>query len=324
MSKPKAVPSRKCTVGHCYAPETLCDLGYSLKECPNYQKTGGDVPEAGSAIEITAPLPWTGSALGTDDVGFVAARSAPRMLGIIGPHNAGKTTLLVAWYLLLHRGYSVPGRQFAGSCTFGAWESLARWMRWPSNGGNGFPPHTSLSDLRQPGLLHLAFRIADDVLEDVLFTDAPGEWFARWAVNRDDDAAAGARWTVEKSDAFAVVIDCEGLTGPKRGTVRSQIFDLALRLSEEKGNRPVDIIWAKSDYKIDESLRTAIENNLQQRLPDARHFSVSVSNVGKPEGMELLTAPLVSLLSSHAKLPRTSLKTAPKSDLDSFLSYRGK
>ena len=324
MSKAKAVSSRKCSVGHCYAPETLCDLGYTLKECPNYLKSGGEAPEADSTSENTAPLPWTGAALGTDDVEFVAARSAPRMFGIIGPHNAGKTTLLVAWYLLLHRGYSVPGRQFAGSCTFGAWESLARWMRWPSNGGHGFPPHTSLSDLRQPGLLHLAFRKDDNVLEDVLFTDAPGEWFARWAVNRDEEAAAGARWTIEKSDAFAVVIDCEALAGPKRGTVRNQIFDLALRLSEEKGNRQVDVIWAKSDHKIEDGIRAAVESILKQRLPDARHFSVSMTGAGKPEGLELLTAPLISLLSKHAKLPRPSLELVPKSDLDSFLSYRGK
>ena len=71
-------------------------------------------------------MPWSGSVLGLTDLGFVAGRSKPIVLAVMGPHNAGKTTLLGACYLLLGRGHR-PNEElrFAGSCSLAGWENVA-------------------------------------------------------------------------------------------------------------------------------------------------------------------------------------------------------
>ena len=325
MSSVLSEKSKPCPVSHCYAPEVSCNLGHALNECPHFRAGETAQPKEAEPTSTELPLPWAGAAMGTDDLGFVAARSAPRLLGLVGSHNAGKTTLLVAWFLLLSRGVRMPERLFAGSCSIGGWENLAHWLRWlPGGGGPSFPPHTSLSDQRQPGLLHLTFRRNDGALEDVLLTDAPGEWFARWIVNRDDPSAEGARWTIQKSDALAIVIDCEALAGPDRGVARSQLFDLAQRLADECSDRPIIVVWTKSDVKIDVGLRAAVEERLKQRLPTAPHFSVTIKSAGTPSGDEALLAPFVSFLTTARTEPRTVRPIEPISDSDAFLSYRGK
>jgi hypothetical protein len=176
--------SQRCPIAHCDAYVTGCDLGVKpLTNCKHWQQRTVE-PGTESALPPSNPLPWTGASLGIDDISYIAARSSPRLIAILGPHNSGKTTLLVAWYLLLSRGWRPPDRIFAGSCSLGGWEDLAHWLRWPPAAGPAYPPHTSLHDGPKPGLLHLAFRRNDGRLEDVLLTDAPGEWFSRWAVNR--------------------------------------------------------------------------------------------------------------------------------------------
>ena len=270
------------------------------------------------------PLPWTGAAIGSDDVSYVAARSAPRLLGIIGPQNAGKTTLLGAWYLLLNRGNRLPGRIFAGSCSFGGWENLAGWLRWLPDAGPRFPPHTSLHDQRQPGLLHLALRRENGVLEDLLLTDAPGEWFNRWVINSDDLAAEGARWTIQKADAIAIVIDCQALAGPDRGIVRNQVYNLVQRLGDERTDRMTVIIWAKSDHKVDVEMQAAIEGRIRQRLPESPHFRVSIKGADTPAGTQALLAPLFALLAYEPALPRPLTPLPVPVGSDAFLSYRGK
>jgi hypothetical protein len=49
-----------------------------------------------------------------------------------------------------------------------------------------------------------------------MFADAPGEWFQKWAANRDSADGAGARWVAEHADVFLLVADCEALQAPAR------------------------------------------------------------------------------------------------------------
>jgi hypothetical protein len=157
-----------------------------------------------SQAEDAFLLPWSSNSLGIVDLQFIAGRSKPLLIGIIGPHNAGKTTLLTVLYLLLSQGWRVKGRRFVGSYTLGGWENLAHSLRWTPNQGPHFPPHTPNDAGRLPGLLHLAFRRDDGVLEDVLLTDAPGEWFERWAIDKGAPNLDGARWISSNSFSMGV------------------------------------------------------------------------------------------------------------------------
>ena len=320
--EPLAVP--RCSLTYCDARLTGCDLGIKpLADCPHWKaRSTVEAPEA--PIPSSAPLPWAGASLGTDDLSYVAVRSAPRLIGIIGPHNAGKTTLLIAWYLLLSRGLRLPGRLFAGSCSLGGWENLAHWLRWPPGAGPMYPPHTALHDGPQPGLLHFAFRREDGYLEDVLLTDAPGEWFTRWAVNRDEPAAEGARWTVRNADAFVVVVDRGALASKERGIARSRLFDLAGPLSDERAGRPVAIVWTKSDVPVDPILENAVREQLSARFPDSLTFAVSVHGANQSEAAHALLQPLCDLISLPPAVPPAPSELAVADSSDAFLRYRGK
>ena len=278
-----------CSSPTCFAPEITCDLGFlDRSKCPAWKKhdqvAGGQSEAASSSDELL--LPWSGSALGLADLGFAAGHRKPLVVGIAGPQNAGKTTLLAAWYLLIGRGQAcTEKRRFAGSYSLAGWEAVASALRWTPGQQPSFPPHTTSRGGRAPGLLHLAFRGADDQTRGYLFTDAPGEWFQKWAVNREALDGEGARWVAEHADVFLLIADREALSGPNMGSARGSLQLLARRLAAERAARKVALVWTKSDVSITPEMETAVREAVFRLMPDAVEFSVSVvpSVEGEPD-----------------------------------------
>ncbi|MFD8974339.1 hypothetical protein [Streptomyces sp. NPDC059593] len=223
-------------------------------------------------------LPWSGSSLGLADLAFVAGRARPRVIATIGPQNAGKTTMLGAWYLLLGRGAAhLDAGQFAGSFSLAGWEAVAESLRWAPGQAPGFPPHTASRSGRAPGLLHLSFRTGQKQPTDYLFTDAPGEWFQKWAINKDGPEAAGARWLAEHADVFLLVADREALSGASMGSARSALQLLAARVADERKSRPVALVWTKSDVPIAPAMEESVRESVFGPMPEAKEFSVSIT-----------------------------------------------
>lgn len=272
----------KCTYEYCYAPDSSCNLGeIDLADCPHWKETAkksksGESIGGAAETEDSRLLPWSGNSLGTVDLEFIASRSKPSVIGVVGSHNAGKTTLLTAFYLLLSKGHRLPNHTFAGSYTFGGWENLADPLRWHSGQSPKFPPHTSSNAGRLPGLLHLAFRDRTEAHRDMLFTDAPGEWFERWSIEKDAPDAEGARWINRYADSFMLFADSAALSGPTRGEARIRLITQAQRLSDEIAGRPVAIIWSKSDIEIPEGIKGSLRKYFQRLFPICSEFSVSV------------------------------------------------
>ena len=184
--------------------------------------------------------------------------------------------MLSRLYLLLTHGHGFRGRTFAGSRTLHGWEALAIPGRWPPHGvGPGFPDHTT-SLAGEPGLLHLALRRDDGRREDVLITDAPGEWFKDWAKTRTAPEAEGARWIANHADAAVLFIDSDALSGEDKGTARADFVPLIRRAGEAFADRPVVVLWAKSDVEVPVSMRTQIEAQVARHLPDQPVLSVTV------------------------------------------------
>ena len=138
------------------------------------------------------------------------------------------------------------------------------------------PPHTSSTTARNPGLLHLAFKRHHDHRTDYVITDAPGEWFRKWAVERDAPDAEGARWAAEHADAFVLVADREALAGPHMGAARSGIQLLARRLADELRGRPVALVWTKSDVSISDAMEEAVRSAVLKLMPKATEFAVTI------------------------------------------------
>jgi hypothetical protein len=99
--------------------------------------------------------------------------------------------------------------------------------------------------------LHLALRETSGLLSDVLFTDAPGEWFTRWASNSESPDTEGARWVADHSDVFLVFVDSARFnTTTKLGAARSAYYSLIERVGGVAGRRPVLMVRSKSDVEI--------------------------------------------------------------------------
>lgn len=270
----------KCRNRRCFAPDVACALGEDTPaDCKEWLSGTGTEGEAGKpqAEDRNSSLPWAGTAMGTRDLAFLAARGEAKLIAILGAHNAGKTTLLAAWYQHLGRSGKIGSQAFAGSFSLTGWEAVAHALRW-EGGSPKFPPHTSSGGRRTPGMLHLALRDDNDELADYLFADSPGEWFQRWAVERDAPDAEGARWLVERAAALIVIADCEALSGPQRGSARSDMIQLIRRTAQERGKRPVALVWTKADLTVSDAIRGAVRDQAFRSMPDIAEYAVSIKD----------------------------------------------
>lgn len=304
-----------CNQADCDA-RTGCIFGELNPSDCEHRELGEESDSADTDGE--SPMPWHGSALGMTELQFVAARGRPRLIGVIGPHNAGKTTFLTSLYLKLSHGNRIPEKIFAGSFTLRAWEELANNLRYPTNSEPMFPRHTPITNDRVPGLLHLAFRNRRRRIEDYLFSDAPGEWFSNWAKDRNADNAEGARWIAKNADEFLVFIDSEELAGKNCGTARNAITSLAQRLSDELDSRTVRVLWSKSDLSIEDGIRQQVAERLKKHLPDAVHSSISV-NEANCTGIQEVAA---SVLSPTAHQGRSLVVDCQSVMSDPFILFR--
>ena len=314
---------RRCTRETCFVPDTGCGLGHpDLSKCPAW--TAGAEPSTTSfEVADEVLLPWSGSALGLADLVFLAGRARPMVVGIAGSQNAGKTTLLGAWYLLLGRGaVKLENKQFAGSYSLAGWEAVAGSLRWDPGQPASFPPHTTSRSGRAPGLLHVSFWDEQRLrLTDYLMTDAPGEWFQKWSINRDSAAGAGARWVADRADILLIVADRDALSGEGMGSARGAFQVLASRVAAERSGRPVALVWTKADVHVLPEVENAVRQAVLGAMPDAKEFSVSVlSSSGQQPAVGV---GLIELLSWILSLQRATvhLPAPPATRNDPFFMY---
>jgi hypothetical protein len=167
--------------------------------------------------------------------------------------------------------------------------------------------------------LHLAFRDFDDEARSYLFTDAPGEWFQKWAVNRDAVDGEGARWVAEHADVFLLIADREALSGTNMGSARGSFQLLAQRLAAERAKRPVALVWTKSDTAITPEIEKAVREAVLGPMPDALEFSVSI--LSKADGAADKGQGLVELLDWTLSVRRERVLLPPASATSSDLLF---
>ncbi len=170
----------KCIHPTCFPDDTGCDVEghFNVNDCKYYNKPQEvEEIETASQAEKLYKIPWTGNTLGLNDLNFLTASSKPILIGIVGVTSAGKTTFLASLYCLLRRGKKIGDYTFTGSLTLTGWEDISWYLSWKEHGNIQFPPHTTSNSGRVPGLLHFALRNSQNDKIDLIFTDAPGEWF---------------------------------------------------------------------------------------------------------------------------------------------------
>ena len=315
--------SKRCTNSNCFVHDGEgCDFGETdLAQCSSWSATITDANSGEISLpSTTVRVPWSGSALGLADMANLSPRSRTILIGVLGAHDAGKTTLLTGNYLQLLKGQSLLNARFAGSRTLGAWEALAAWARFDDAARPAsFPPHTPRGTSRVPGLLHLALRNNKGEFRDVLLADAPGEWFTRWAIKEDAPEAEGARWIVRNADAFLVFADCFRLAtaNRERGTARKELRELLERLSNHVGNRPATLVWAKNDIEPSDEIRSAIQQTLARQIPHAIEVG---STTNQPA---TLTKAMEAVLCPAWSPPLASYLVEPILHQQPFSGFRG-
>jgi len=248
--------------------------------------------------------------MGESDLNFVSGRVKPITVGIVGPESAGKTTILGAFYLLLGRGaLTTEDNVFSNSYTLTGWEAVAASMRWkPGPLPPCFPPHTPSGIARAPGMLHLAFRRKDGTLRDLLFADAPGEWFRKWAVNQEASDAEGARWIAKHADVTLLIADRQALSGSRLGSARNDFQLLAQRAIAEARGRPLALVWTKGDVEVVAAMEAQIRRAIASASPSVPEFTVSVAQrdqIDSADGFRKLFDWIVSTRRCGAAVPAT-------------------
>lgn len=301
----------KCPHHDCFADDnTTCTLGHLKRGlCPEWKRIENPTVETSFSSDEML-LPWSGLAMGESDLNFISGRVKPITIGIVGPESAGKTTILGAFYLLLGRGaLATEDNVFSNSYTLAGWEAVAASMRWkPGPQPPCFPPHTPSGKARAPGMLHLAFRRRDGTLRDLLFADAPGEWFRKWAINQEAPDAEGARWIARHADVTLLIADRQALSGSKLGTARNDFQLLAQRAIAEARGRPLALVWTKGDVEVSAAMETQIRRTVASVSPTVQEFTVSVSpreGADAADGFRRLFHWIVTTRRAGVNLPMT-------------------
>ncbi|HBE67808.1 MAG TPA: hypothetical protein DDW52_06635 [Planctomycetaceae bacterium] len=306
-----------------------CTLGNRDRtQCKNWKREEQeDDPE--QTVETPSSAPWHSDALSGNDLNLLSVHRRPHLVALIGPHNAGKSTLLAATHLSMLRTPAIGEWDFAGSLTLLGWAKIINKMQYPrdSDCPPGFPAHTPISADRVPGLLHYCFRHQESgKLRDVVFTDAPGEWFKQWAIHHDDTPYPGATWIADHADSFLFFVDSAELAGSEAGTARLLIESLSGRLAQIRNGRPVAIVWSKCDNEIPDEIRTQVSEILDRELPDAfrSEFAINATEELDQQALqqrlnsilEFLNTPTEQTIDFQTEFP--AVETG-----DRFLCYRG-
>ena len=313
-----------CEQTHCFYPSTSCNAGFlNVSECPYLREENTD--RATQLAVDDEKFPWTGRPFGLTDLRFLTAVRRPHVVGIAGLADAGKTTLLGMLFLMIYRGYDlVEDASFAGSFTLHGWENIARHLQHNSDGPIQFPPHTTAAG-RLPGLLHLRFTVNCRTTRDVIFCDAPGEWFADWTENADAENAAGARWIATNADRLVITADTASLTGTQSGPARKNLEFLIRRVQSNVRNDAVALAWTKSDLPRPDDLVAKTHQQFSACFPDAPTFAVQVPDQRPPDNAALTA--LEHLFRWTLAATRSTITVnwpAPDPGGDLFMSYRGR
>ncbi len=271
---------KSCSWPDCYPEDTGCQCGEKdYTKCKHYKKQEGSSEISEDITPNQKRFSWTGSAMGLHDLNYITSSSNVIIIGVVGVAKTGKTTFLALLYCLLRHGYKIGNFSFAGSYTLTGWEDISFNLKWKAEDPKiQFPPHTTSNAGRIPGLLHLALKNEDGIIYNVIFTDAPGEWFKDWSINKKALKSEGANWIYSKADAFLMFADRDKLSGTERGSTRNMINQLLVRLKENIKDRPVCLVWSKSDIEIETSIKNNISNYFTSNFNNNREFDVSARN----------------------------------------------
>jgi hypothetical protein len=191
------------------AEDGKCVEGFELNACPHY----GHLPKAVDDEEITTEAPESDEAVGLpaadtltpEQVSGLLRAGETRVIAIIGPSDAGKTSLIASLYDLFQEG-SVAGIDFARSRSLHAFEHACHDARAASRRD---VPHINRTPRGEVRFYHLDIGggAAGDALALAL-GDRAGEEYRGAA---DDTSVVAVFPEIQRADSLTLLVDGERL-----------------------------------------------------------------------------------------------------------------
>lgn len=210
-SLPKFCVNEECN----YADDGKCVEGYSLDECPHLKSFA---VENIDVIEVAEPVPSierthtlsSGEALDRAQASMLQRRRLSRAIGLIGPNNAGKTSLIASVYDLLQDG-PIAGIGFAGSATLIGFEKVCHDSRAASRRGT---PHTERTTVgAEATFFHLDLRTDEGELVSLFMGDRSGEDY----LSASDEVVRSAEFfELRRADTVTLLVNGEHLVGSEQ------------------------------------------------------------------------------------------------------------
>lgn len=219
--------------------------GLAREVCPNF---GQEPPASELDDESDEPDAWALSGAGRlskQGAAAILRRDAGRVVAIIGPHDAGKTSLIAGFYDLFQDG-PISDFQFSGSQTLHAFEMSCHDTR---DASGRTLPHINRTPLGDAEFLHLSVdHSVTGARFALLIGDRAGEDY-RSAAN--DVQAVGEFFEVKRADTLTFLVDaCRLLDPVTRHQARIEVLRTAQAMVDGGATSPrqrVAVVLTKVD-----------------------------------------------------------------------------
>lgn len=231
-----------------------CVEGYEIDECPHSGKISiNDIPQSEEQdTEVAEPEPTialaSGEALGRDEASILQRRRVSRSIGLIGPNDSGKTSLIAGIYDLLQEG-PVSRATFAGSATLIAFEKVCHLARVVSR---RTVPHTERTSRGADAtFFHLDLHQEDVGLTSLFIADRSGE---DYLAATDQISQAEQFFEIRRADCITLLVNGEQLANSGlRHEVRAttpQIVDALVEARAIRAGCRLAIVLTKKDSVV--------------------------------------------------------------------------
>ena len=277
--------NRECRI----AQDGKCLEGYDdLSECPYHGREPEErddedevddnaVADAFDGLHLPDALP-----LGSSRADRVLSILPSRMIGIIGVHDSGKTSVIAGVFDLFQMG-PIKDISFAGSSTLHGLELICHDARVASERDE---PHSERTKRGEVKFYHLDVR-RDEILQSLLIADRSGEEYEEVA---DLAANATAMFELRRADVITVLVDGRRLTSPAdradvmgaipliiQGMVENGAFErkpnLAVVLTKND-----DVVASPRKERVEQDFQSIVEGIRETFADDFGEFSSFVTS----------------------------------------------
>lgn len=245
-SEPNLCTNEDCSV----AVDGKCVEGYALGECPHITRISvEDIVEAEepevTRNEVQVISLSLGDALDRVEAASLQRRRISRVIGIVGPNEAGKTSLVASVYDLLQDG-PIAGVGFAGSSTLIGFEKVCHDARVASRRDAPHMERTSRG--ADATFFHLDLRPAGGEVVSLFIGDRSGEDYLAAA---DDLSRAEDFFELRRADVVTLLVNGEHLASSEHRhevkAVTPQIVDALVEAGSFRRGCRLAVVLTKQD-----------------------------------------------------------------------------